>query len=106
MKTTVTHLANACSDHVPFLTQFSSFDEQGIKYFKFLNFWTDHEKFLNIVKDIWEEESHGNPMRSLHQKLKKTASKLSVWSRETYGDTHEEAKKLELEINNLEMLMI
>nr|XP_009618786.1 uncharacterized protein LOC104110923 [Nicotiana tomentosiformis] len=105
-RTTVTHLASACSDHVPLLAQFCHIEETYVKYFKFLNFWTEHVNFLDVVKNTWEEECQGNPLWILHQKLKKTASRLSSWYREAYGDIHEESKRLELEISNFELLTI
>ncbi|XP_070054839.1 uncharacterized protein [Nicotiana tomentosiformis] len=106
LETIVTHLANVCSDHVPLLIQFSSIEEVNVRYFKLLNFWTDHEDFSYVVKSIWEEDIQGNPPWSLHQKLKKAASKLSSWSREVYGDIHEEPIRLEREISNLEIVLM
>ncbi|KAG5582631.1 hypothetical protein H5410_053258 [Solanum commersonii] len=49
-KTTVTHLTNACSDHVPVLVQSSVNSNNFVKYFRFLNIWTEHEDFLNCVR--------------------------------------------------------
>ncbi|XP_070030068.1 uncharacterized protein [Nicotiana sylvestris] len=105
-RTTVTHLANACSDHVPLLIQFSHNEEAHVKYFKFLNFWTDHADFLDVVKSTWKEECNSNSLWIFHQKLKKTTFRLSSWSREAYGDIHEEPKRLEFEIVNIEVLNI
>nr|XP_016463494.1 PREDICTED: uncharacterized protein LOC107786519 [Nicotiana tabacum] len=62
--------------------------------------------FSYVVKSIWEENIQGNPLWSLHQKLKKTVSKLSSWSREVYGDTHEEPIRLDREISNLEFVLM
>ncbi|XP_070040163.1 uncharacterized protein LOC142177349 [Nicotiana tabacum] len=105
-RTTVTHPANTYSDHVPLLIQFSFIKKVNVRYFNFLNFWPDHEDFSNVVKSIWEEDIQGNPLWSLYQKLKRTASKLSSWSREAYGDIHEEPRRLEREISNLEMILM
>ncbi|XP_060198361.1 uncharacterized protein LOC132627183 [Lycium barbarum] len=103
---TVTHLARACSDHVPLLIQFSVTEEPYVKYFRFLNFWTEHEQFLEVVKEVWDKECQGNPLWILHQKLKKTASRLNRWSRETFGNVHENPKKWESDIMALEQKLL
>ncbi|XP_009802699.2 uncharacterized protein LOC107791278 [Nicotiana tabacum] len=104
--TIVNHLASACFDHVPLLAHFKSTSDQFVRYFKFLNFLTDHEGFMEVINNIWDDACFGNPMWNLHHKLKLTASKLSTWSRETFGDIHEEHKRLESELIRLEGLMI
>ena len=43
-------------------------------------------------------------MWSIHQKLKTTASRLSNWSREVYGNIYNETKKLEKDIVDLEQV--
>lgn len=47
-KTTVTHLTNACSDHVPLLVQSFVNSTDFVKYFRFLNIWTENEDFLTV----------------------------------------------------------
>ncbi|KAG5596621.1 hypothetical protein H5410_037853 [Solanum commersonii] len=63
-KTSVTHLPITCSPH--------------------------HPQFLEVMGKIWSFECQGNPMWILHQKLKRTASLISTWSRNTYGDIFED----------------
>ncbi|XP_015167940.1 uncharacterized protein [Solanum tuberosum] len=104
-KTTVSHLARTCSDHAPLVIQLSSEEEEFKRYFRFLNTWTEHPQFLDTVQGIWNIECHGNPMWVLHQKLKKTATHLSTWSKATYVDFYEVSKRLEKEIINLEQTM-
>lgn len=48
-KTTVTHLARTCSNHVPLLIQLYGEVEEFKRYFKFLNTWTEHPQFLDTV---------------------------------------------------------
>ncbi|XP_015169026.1 uncharacterized protein [Solanum tuberosum] len=104
-RTTVTHLAISGSDHAPLLIQFTNTEKVFTKYFKFLNAWTDHPQFLEVMGKIWSFECQGNPMWILHQKLKRTGSLLSTWSKDTYGDIFEVPKRLEQEINNLELAL-
>lgn len=105
-RTIVNHLASACYDHTPLLAQFSAPYELFVRYFKFLNIWTEHKDFLEVIKNIWEVEYSRNAMWNLHQKLKLTASKFSTWSKEAFGDIYEESKRLEMELIRLENVMI
>ncbi|WMV15173.1 hypothetical protein MTR67_008558 [Solanum verrucosum] len=78
----------------------SNDDQQVIKYFRFLNFWTDQEDFLLKVKTVWEDIVQGNPMWRLHKKLKTLAKELSKWSRECIGDVFQRVKELEHEVTS------
>ncbi|XP_019251335.1 PREDICTED: uncharacterized protein LOC109230274 [Nicotiana attenuata] len=100
--TTVTHLSRACSDHAPLVVKINNETTQHIKYFKFLNFWTDHHEYIQTVQNAWEEEVIGNPINILHQKLKRTSNSPSTWSRQTFGDIFEEPKRLEAQLRILE----
>lgn len=44
----------------------------------------------------------GNPLFTLHQKIKNTCKSLSIWSRKAFGDIYEEPYKLEVFIRSLE----
>jgi len=48
--TTLTHLSRTCSDHAPMLITYNNNNTNHVKYFKFLNIWTDHDDFLTIVQ--------------------------------------------------------
>ncbi|KAG5599775.1 hypothetical protein H5410_031145 [Solanum commersonii] len=48
-QTTILHLPSVGSDHCPFLMEMKARCEDHIKYFKFLNCWTDQPNFINIV---------------------------------------------------------
>ncbi|XP_020598769.1 uncharacterized protein LOC110038312 [Phalaenopsis equestris] len=39
--------------------------------FRYLNVWSQHKDFLQVVKDNWKNESHPDPFISLWQKQKK-----------------------------------
>ncbi|KAG5631336.1 hypothetical protein H5410_003053 [Solanum commersonii] len=57
-----------------------------MRYFKFLNSWTDQPNFIDIVKNLWERPIEGNNIWRFHQKLKRLSSTLSSWSRREFGD--------------------
>ncbi|KAG5580250.1 hypothetical protein H5410_050877 [Solanum commersonii] len=66
-----------------------------IRYFKFLNCWTDQPNFLDIVKACWERTVEGNNMWKFHQKLKRLSNTLSTLSRKEFGDIFTEVKEYE-----------
>lgn len=105
-ETSVLHLARVCSDHAPLQITMKNVVSVAPRYFKFLDFWADNDDFLSVVKDVWEESVEGNPMWVLHQKLKKASKRLSIWSRETFGDIYEEPKRLEKLIVDLEEALV
>lgn len=74
----------------------------AIKYFKFLNFWTDHPVYVQTVQNIWNEQVYGNPLYIFHQNLKRqTCKHLSIWSWQTFGDGIEEPKRMKAQLRNL-----
>ncbi|KAH0769661.1 hypothetical protein KY290_013642 [Solanum tuberosum] len=56
--TSITHLSRSCSDHAHLLLNLLHENIQGIKYFKFLNFWTEHPNFLTTVHNSWDVHIH------------------------------------------------
>ena len=49
---------------------------RNIKYFKFLNFPTEQEGFVIVLKEVWDNEIMGNPKWRLQKTLKKNFRKL------------------------------
>ncbi|KAH0698618.1 hypothetical protein KY284_012833 [Solanum tuberosum] len=90
------------SDHASLLLNLLHENIQSIKYFKFLNFWTEHPDFLHTLHNSWDVHINSNPLYILQQKIKNTTKTLSAWSRNTFGDTYEERKRLEALIRELE----
>ncbi|XP_060210352.1 uncharacterized protein LOC132637253 [Lycium barbarum] len=75
------HLARISSDHCPLLITCKNNQQSYVKYFRFLNFWTDIEGYQNIVKDNWITHTSGNIFWEVQQKLKNTSKALGDWSR-------------------------
>ncbi|XP_070035247.1 uncharacterized protein [Nicotiana tomentosiformis] len=80
----VEHLIRTGSDHAPLLMTCGEQISNYIKPFKFLNFWTKHENFKDVLKRV------------------KVA--LSKWSKETYGDIFKQLKIREDIVRVKEML--
>ncbi|XP_075083327.1 uncharacterized protein LOC107778219 [Nicotiana tabacum] len=98
----VRHLPRTGSDHNKLRMTCSIQDTPPIKYFKFLNFWTEQNDFQKIVQDSWDEEVTNNPMWIMQQKLKRLASSLNYWSRNTIGNMFDKRKDLEDKVEAME----
>nr|XP_019068134.1 uncharacterized protein LOC109119692 [Solanum lycopersicum] len=83
------------SDHCPLLMEMNENKENAIKYFKFLNCWTENESFLHIVENCWKKKVAGNPMWIFHTKMRRLTKTLRDWSKKEYGDVFEKVKQYE-----------
>ncbi|KAK4722554.1 hypothetical protein R3W88_012787 [Solanum pinnatisectum] len=101
---TIKHLARTGSDHRPLLMQTLSNQNDSIRYFRFLNLWTQQSDFLETVQNSWNMNVTGNAMWKFQCKLKVLSKNLSKWSRETIGDIHEQVNKWETKVQLLEEL--
>ncbi|XP_019262748.1 PREDICTED: uncharacterized protein LOC109240551 [Nicotiana attenuata] len=63
--TTVSHLALTGSDHNPLLLELHIRQDNGKKYFKFLNCWVDNKGFLPLVSEVWNRQA-----KEFEQKVK------------------------------------
>ncbi|XP_060185616.1 uncharacterized protein LOC132615077 [Lycium barbarum] len=74
------------SDHAPLILSYGEEAVHSIKPFRFLNFWTQHETFREVVVQNWRTPYADSPFLAFKQKLKSLKGAISRWSRETYGD--------------------
>ncbi|XP_070002742.1 uncharacterized protein LOC142165914 [Nicotiana tabacum] len=91
----VTHLSKIGSDHCPMLLKCDIETPPIKKSFRFLNFWTKHETFKEVVKENWNADFSANPFCIFNYKIKKLKQALSTWSRATYGDIFQKIASLE-----------
>ncbi|XP_070020059.1 uncharacterized protein [Nicotiana sylvestris] len=91
----VTHLSKIGSDHCPMLLKCDIETPLIKKSFRFLNFWTKHETFKDVVKENWNADFSANHFCIFNYKLKKLKKALSTWSRATYGDIFQKIASLE-----------
>ncbi|KAH0672621.1 hypothetical protein KY284_023708 [Solanum tuberosum] len=91
----IQHLTREGSDHCPIQVQCHANQERYNKPFRFLNFWTNHEKFHEVVKENWKIEIQGSPFHIVQQKMKITKKVLTKWSKETYGNIFHRAATME-----------
>ncbi|XP_015087005.1 uncharacterized protein LOC107030129 [Solanum pennellii] len=101
-QTNITHLPSVGSDHCPLLMEINDKKNAVIKYFKFLNCWTDNEPFFKTVEQCWQRKVIGSPMWCLHIKMKRLTKTLREWSKLEYGDIFDKVKQYEEEVKNAE----
>ncbi|XP_019244554.1 PREDICTED: uncharacterized protein LOC109224431 [Nicotiana attenuata] len=102
--TNVSNLDSTGSDHTPLLLEIRVRQENGTKYFRFLNLWVDTSNFKPFVKEIWDKQVNGSAMWIFHQKLKALSTGLSQWSRQQYGDIFQKAKEYEEKLKAAEIV--
>ncbi|XP_059280740.1 uncharacterized protein LOC132034410 [Lycium ferocissimum] len=83
------------SDHAPFHVVCDNQNEVVVKPFKFLNFWTSHPKFLEVVEKNWCLDFAANPFIEFQAKMKKVKHALAGWSRETFGNIFQQISTME-----------
>ncbi|XP_075076870.1 uncharacterized protein LOC142163479 [Nicotiana tabacum] len=91
----VTHLPKIGSDHCPMLLKCDLETIAIKKSFKFLNFWTKHPTFKDVVKANWQADFEANPFTLFNHKMKRVKKELSIWSKSTYGDIFKKISSLE-----------
>ncbi|XP_070032252.1 uncharacterized protein [Nicotiana tomentosiformis] len=69
--TEVEHLIRTGTDHAPLLMTCGEQTTNFVKPFKFLNFWTKHATFNEMVRQNWNADFIGDPFLILKHKLKK-----------------------------------
>lgn len=99
----VTHLIRQGSDHAPLYLLCNLEVETIVKPFKFLNFWTKHPDFKNLVKENWRVESKGCPFTEVHAKMKRVKHALRLWSKEVFEDIFDRIKSLEEKVKLMEI---
>ncbi|XP_016465580.1 uncharacterized protein LOC107788409 [Nicotiana tabacum] len=67
----ITHLSKIGSDHCPMLLKCDIETTPIKKSVRFLNFWTKHETFKDVVKENWNADFSANPFFIFNYKLKK-----------------------------------
>ncbi|XP_075103645.1 uncharacterized protein LOC142178218 [Nicotiana tabacum] len=86
----VKHPVRTGSDHIPLLLKCHNDHQEVIKYFSFLDFWTEQQEFLEVVQKAWNVQVTGNAMWRLKSKLQELGKNLSQWSTDKVGDIHQQ----------------
>jgi len=82
-------LASECSDHAPLLLN-TDCSLPHLKRFRFENYWTKCEGFLQVVEEAWNaplpwSDTTVDAFRCLDFRLRNTAKSLKSWSTKRIG---------------------
>ena len=76
----------------------------GPKPFRVQDCWLLNKSFKSIVKECWlSQQQSGWGGFVLKEKIKKLKERLKTWNRDRFGDTLKKYKKIEGELNQLEV---
>lgn len=80
-------------DHSPCVVETGDRKDTRQKPFRFFDMWTQHEDFLEVVKEAWNIHVKGDPLFRVVHKLKYVKIKLKKWNVDSFGRVD---KKVEL----------
>ncbi|GAV92778.1 hypothetical protein CFOL_v3_36156, partial [Cephalotus follicularis] len=86
------------SDHSPVSIQMRDKIPFKGRPFKFLNLWTEHENFLNMVRQVWMTNYQASPLIAIHLKLKNLKGLLKALG--TRPDS--KAKELRIQLHSVQ----
>ncbi|RAL54782.1 hypothetical protein DM860_017621 [Cuscuta australis] len=74
----------------------------GPKPFKFLNVWSSHPTYRNLLISSWDKTYHGGGMRGLVCKLSNFKATLLTWNKEKFGNLFQDVKDAEKRVEQAE----
>ncbi|XP_057775017.1 uncharacterized protein LOC130993994 [Salvia miltiorrhiza] len=79
-------LPRVTSDHSPIILVCHSAPLSGRRFFRFLDMWTLHPDFLEMVKRSWASDLINTcPIFTVMAKLKRLRKDLRLWNKNTFG---------------------
>ncbi|XP_027156807.1 uncharacterized protein LOC113757945 [Coffea eugenioides] len=70
--------------------------------FRFLDVWRSHAEFQSVVRQAWEVEGEGRPIKVLLMKLKTVKQELRKWNKEVFGNIFDRVREHEEKVLALE----
>ncbi|XP_042485020.1 uncharacterized protein LOC122065293 [Macadamia integrifolia] len=86
-------LSNCASDHSPLLVVSEASVKPSNCPFRFQRSWIDHENFLKIVKESWDEWISRSALYIFSQKIKRLKIVIKEWARETFPNVNLEKEE-------------
>ncbi|XP_057803588.1 uncharacterized protein LOC131018916 [Salvia miltiorrhiza] len=91
-------LQRSVSDHVPILLETKAVF-WGPKPFRFLNAWTNHQSFEQVVRESWQKSGiTGWSCYVFKEKMKRLKEDLRKWNKSTFGHVEENVIQLKDQI--------
>lgn len=93
------------SDHSPCVVSLFDVQRSPKTCFMFFNMWANHEEFLDLVKQVWENEVDGTKQFGLRRKLKLLKSCLRGLNRQKFSHIVERARVARKELKKQQILL-
>lgn len=90
------HLSHAPSGHAPLLMVDSTRVDNKPRPFRFLNLWTSHHGFLDVVHRHWQGDFLGSPMQVLAATLQHVKKAFKSCSQQVFGVIFEVVKQAKI----------
>ncbi|XP_071939854.1 uncharacterized protein [Coffea arabica] len=98
----VTHLARHPSDHAPLKVSYTSRTDDKPHAFRFLNVWTSRASLLDVIRNTWQQECHGSPLRVLCSKLLAARRAIQEWNKNSFGNIFAASREAEASVTRAE----
>ena len=85
-------LPSGMSDHSPMMVKVIGNDQNIKKPFRFFDMWMDHDKFMPLVKKVWDQNSGGCLMYQLCCKLRKLKQELKLFNMAHFSNISDRVK--------------
>ncbi|XP_071927455.1 uncharacterized protein [Coffea arabica] len=101
----VIHLARHPSDHAPLKISFADQSDNKPRPFRFLNIWTTKPELLEVIRQAWNQDVVGSPLRVLCSKLLATRRAIQVWNKQHFGNIFDAVRSTELAVQRAEQVV-
>lgn len=102
-ETNVEHILTEESDHQALLVRALEtaprIDKHGASQFRFEEAWTRHEKYEEMLAEVWEAADTGeHGLTATWQRLGRMTGSLQRWAREVFGSVRKKIAKLKTQL--------
>ena len=101
----VLHLPRHPSDHAPLKITFSDRSDNSPRPFRFLNVWTSKPELLDVIRQAWNQDVSGSPLRVLCSKLLATRRAIHTWNKQHFGNIFDAVRSAEVVVQQAEESM-
>ncbi|XP_071928030.1 uncharacterized protein [Coffea arabica] len=104
-KISVIHLARHPSDHSPLKISFAAHSNNKPRPFRFLNLWTTKPELLQVIRQAWNQDVVGSPLRILCSKLLATRRAIQTWNKHQFGNIFDAVRSAEMAVQQAEQVV-